>query len=95
VVLDCLGAQEAPFSTATLVAFRRRLIAQRYRQDSEQVYGTQLAKVRLRAGVVAVLDVIPNATLAVVLLLGALSVGSGRLTPPCFAVVCRSRRTWP
>jgi transposase len=27
LVLDCLGAQEAPFSTATLVAFRRRLIA--------------------------------------------------------------------
>lgn len=27
LVLDCLGAAEAPFSTATLVAFRRRLIA--------------------------------------------------------------------
>ena len=44
------------------------------------MYGTQLAKVRLRAGFIAVLDVVPNATLGVVLLLGALSVGSGRLT---------------
>ncbi|HEX2809746.1 MAG TPA: ABC transporter ATP-binding protein, partial [Kineosporiaceae bacterium] len=73
--------EEAATGIRVIKAFgRRRLVDDRYRRDAEQVYATQLAKVRLRAGFVAILDVIPNATLALVLLLGALSVGSGRLT---------------
>jgi ATP-binding cassette subfamily B protein len=73
--------EEAATGIRVIKAFgRRRLVDERYRRDAETVYDTQLAKVRLRAGFVAILDVIPNATLALVLLLGALSVGSGRLT---------------
>jgi ATP-binding cassette subfamily B protein len=75
------SVEEAATGIRVIKAFgRRRLVAEGYRRDSERVYDTQLAKVRLRAGFIAVLDVIPNATLALVLLLGALAVGSGRLT---------------
>jgi ATP-binding cassette, subfamily B, bacterial len=73
--------EEAVTGIRVIKAFgRRQVLERRYREDAEQVYATQLAKVRLRAGVIALLDVVPNATLGVVLLLGALSVGSGRLT---------------
>jgi ATP-binding cassette, subfamily B, bacterial len=73
--------EESATGIRVIKAFgRRRLVADRYRTNAEQVYRTQLDKIRLRAGLIAVLDVVPNATLALVLLLGALSVGSGRLT---------------
>ena len=73
--------EEAATGIRVIKAFGRRdLVERRYRRDTERVYATQLEKVRLRAGFVAVLDVIPNVTLGVVLLLGALAVGSGGLS---------------
>jgi ATP-binding cassette subfamily B protein len=73
--------EEAATGIRVVKAFGRHgLVADRYGRDACTVYDTQLTKVRLRAGFIAVLDVIPNATLGLVLLLGALAVGSGRLT---------------
>jgi ATP-binding cassette subfamily B protein len=75
------AVEEAATGIRVVKAFgRHRLLEEAYRRDAELVHDTQLVKVRLRAGLVAVLDVVPNATLALVLLLGALAVGSGRLT---------------
>ena len=44
------------------------------------VYETQVSKARLRGAFWASLDLVPNVTIAAILLIGALAVGSGRLT---------------
>src|SRR5262249_58159576 len=44
------------------------------------VYQTQVSKARLRGAFWASLDLVPNVTIAAILLIGALAVGSGRLT---------------
>jgi ATP-binding cassette, subfamily B, bacterial len=44
------------------------------------VYETQVSKARLRGAFWASLDLVPNITIAAILLIGALAVGSGRLT---------------
>ncbi|WP_369812502.1 ABC transporter ATP-binding protein [Kineosporia sp. A_224] len=73
--------EEAAQGIRVVKAFgRRRHVVDQYTADSTEVRGTQLEKVRIRAGFASVLDVIPNATLGVVLVLGALAVGSGRIT---------------
>ena len=73
--------EEAAAGVRVIKAFGRgRLVAERFDVDARRVYDTNMAKVRLRAGFWSFLDLIPNATLALVLLLGALAVGSGRLT---------------
>ncbi|WP_088319939.1 ABC transporter ATP-binding protein [Kineosporia sp. R_H_3] len=73
--------EEAAQGIRVVKAFgRRRHIVDQYTADSTEVRGTQLEKVRIRAGFASVLDVIPNATLGVVLVLGALAVGSGRIS---------------
>ena len=51
-----------------------------YDQQCQELRGVQLDRIRLHTKFVWVLGVIPNLTLTVVLLVGALSVGSGRLT---------------
>ncbi len=73
--------EEAATGVRVVKAFgRRRHVVDQYRRDAQEVHGTQLVKVRLRAGFIAVLDVIPNATLGLVLVLGALAVGDGRMS---------------
>lgn len=75
------AVEESATGIRVIKAFgRRELMAARFDLGARDVYATQLEKVRLRAGFSAWLDVIPNATLVVVLLLGALAVGEGRLT---------------
>ncbi|HEU4676202.1 MAG TPA: ABC transporter ATP-binding protein [Motilibacteraceae bacterium] len=74
-------AEEAATGIRVVKAFgRHELVEAQYLEASRQVQETQLEKVRLRARFAALLDLAPNATLVLVLLLGALAVGSGRLT---------------
>lgn len=73
--------EEAATGIRVIKAFgRRRLVAARFDTRARDVYATQLVKVRLRATFVAILDVVPNITLVLVLLFGALAVGHGRLS---------------
>lgn len=73
--------EEAATGVRVIKAFgRRRLVAERFDTDATAVRSTQLEKVRLRAGLIRLLDVLPNATLGLVLLVGAHAVGTGRLS---------------
>ncbi|PZS32409.1 MAG: ABC transporter [Pseudonocardiales bacterium] len=73
--------EESATGIRVIKAFgRRRLMAEAFETGAREVYDTQLAKVRLRATFWALLDLVPNATLGIVLLLGALAVGQHRLT---------------
>ncbi|MEV8631718.1 ABC transporter ATP-binding protein [Streptosporangium sp. NPDC051023] len=51
-----------------------------FEEGARKVYRTSMEKVRLSARFFTFLEVVPNVTLAIVLLLGALAVGSGLLT---------------
>jgi ATP-binding cassette subfamily B protein len=59
---------------------RRRLVLAQFERGAEQLYDSAMASVRLRARFWSLLDLIPNLTLAAVLLFGALAVGRGLLT---------------
>jgi ATP-binding cassette subfamily B protein len=59
---------------------RRRLVNERFEGGARTLYGSSMDKVRLQAKFFALLDLIPNLTLAVVLLVGALAVQADRLT---------------
>ncbi|MDQ1711337.1 MAG: ATP-binding cassette, subfamily bacterial [Frankiaceae bacterium] len=73
--------EEAATGIRVIKAFgRRRLVLARFEEGAERLYGSAMASVRLRAKFWSLLDVIPNVTLAVVLLFGALAVGRGQLT---------------
>jgi ATP-binding cassette, subfamily B, bacterial len=74
-------AEESATGIRVIKAFgRRQLLADRYRGQAEAVYANQLEKVRLRANLIAYLDINPNVLLALLLLLGAVAVGQHRLT---------------
>ncbi|GAA3260892.1 ABC transporter ATP-binding protein [Nonomuraea helvata] len=73
--------EESAIGIRTIKAFgRRHHVYDTYDDAALKVYGTSMDKVRLSAKFFAFLEVIPNITLALVLLLGALAVGSGDLT---------------
>ncbi|MBN6054332.1 ABC transporter ATP-binding protein [Nonomuraea sp. RK-328] len=73
--------EESAIGIRTIKAFgRRHHVYDRYDDAALKVYGTSMDKVRLSARFFTFLEVIPNFTLALVLLLGALAVGSGALT---------------
>lgn len=73
--------EEAATGIRVIKAFgRRRLVLSQFERRAESLYGSAMASVRLRAKFWSLLDVIPNLTLAVVLLFGALAVGRGQLT---------------
>ncbi len=55
-------------------------VATRHAGQATEVFGTELAKARLRSTFWAGLDLIPNAMIGVLLLLGALAVGRHELT---------------
>jgi ATP-binding cassette subfamily B protein len=59
---------------------RRRLVLAQFESGAERLYDSSMASVRLRAKFWSLLDLIPNLTLAAVLLFGALAVGRGQLT---------------
>ncbi|RVX42959.1 ATP-binding cassette subfamily B protein [Nonomuraea polychroma] len=73
--------EESALGIRTIKAFgRRHYVYDRYDDAALKVYGSSMDKARLSAKFFAFLEVIPNITLALVLLLGALAVGSGALT---------------
>ncbi|GAA3518502.1 ABC transporter ATP-binding protein [Streptosporangium album] len=73
--------EESAVGIRTIKAFgRSRHVSDTFDEGARKVYRTSMEKVRLSARFFTFLEVIPNVTLAVVLLLGALAVGSGALT---------------
>ncbi|GAA3071693.1 ABC transporter ATP-binding protein [Streptosporangium carneum] len=73
--------EESAIGIRTIKAFGRgRHVFGVFDEGARKVHRTSMEKVRLSAGFFTFLEVVPNVTLAVVLLLGALAVGSGLLT---------------
>ncbi len=73
--------EESAAGIRTIKAFGRgRYVSGIFEEGALKVYRTSMEKVRLSARFFTFLEVIPNITLALVLLLGALAVGSGTLT---------------
>ncbi|MEU6998620.1 ABC transporter ATP-binding protein [Nonomuraea sp. NPDC046570] len=73
--------EESAIGIRTIKAFgRRHHVYDRFDDAALKVHATSMDKVRLSARFFTFLEVIPNFTLALVLLLGALAVGSGALT---------------
>jgi len=60
---------------------RSEHVSQQYESASRTLHDTSMDKVRLAAKFSSFLGVIPNLAVAVVLLLGAIGVGNGELTP--------------
>jgi ATP-binding cassette subfamily B protein len=74
--------EESALAVRVIRSFGRRDLAyQRFDADAERLYATSVDKVRLSARFWTFLEVIPNAALGLVLLLGAVAVGNGSLTP--------------
>lgn len=59
---------------------RRRLVREQYLRQARALYESSMEQVRLRARFWALLDMIPNLTLAAILFGGAAAVGHGSLT---------------
>jgi ATP-binding cassette, subfamily B, bacterial len=73
--------EESAIGIRTIKAYgRRHHVYDGFDEAVRKVYGTSMAKVDLSARFFTFLEVIPNLTLALVLLLGALAVGAGSLT---------------
>ncbi len=73
--------EEAATGIRVIKAFgRRRLVAQGFGDQAGRLRESSLEQVRLRARFWALIDMIPNLTMAVVLLFGALAVGRGDLS---------------
>jgi ATP-binding cassette subfamily B protein len=75
-------AEEGAVGIRVIKSFgRARHVSDRYDAAARQLYETSMSKVRLNARFWTFLEVIPNLALVLVLLLGALGVGRGELTP--------------
>ncbi|MCT9930579.1 ABC transporter ATP-binding protein/permease [Planotetraspora sp. A-T 1434] len=73
--------EESAVGIRTIKAFgRRRHLYETFDDTARKIHGTSLAKVRLASRFFTFLEVVPNVTLAMVLLLGALAVAHGSLT---------------
>src|SRR4051794_2547961 len=73
--------EESAVGIRVVKAFRQgRLLSQRFADEAEGLRQTALEGVRLRARYFMLLDIVPNLTIAIVLLAGALAVGRGALT---------------
>jgi ATP-binding cassette subfamily B protein len=75
-------AEEGAVGIRVIRSFgRSEHVAQSYERSARKLYGTSMDKVRLSAKFWTFLEVIPNIAVVVVLLLGAIGVGRGDLTP--------------
>src|SRR4051795_7758988 len=75
-------AEEGAVGIRVVKSFGRgRFVARQYDDGARRLYGTAMDKVRLSAKFWTFLEVIPNLAVVVVLLLGAIGVGKGALTP--------------
>ena len=73
--------EESAIGIRTIKAFgRRHHVYENFDEAAVKVYDTSMSKVRLSARFFTFLEVIPNFTLALVLLLGALAVGQQEIT---------------
>ncbi|WP_206184788.1 ABC transporter ATP-binding protein [Thermoactinospora rubra] len=73
--------EESAIGIRTVKAFgRRRHVYETFVKNAEKLYDSSMRRVDLSARFFTFLEVIPNFTLALVLLLGALAVGTGGLT---------------
>jgi ATP-binding cassette subfamily B protein len=73
--------EEAATGIRVIKAFgRRRLVLRQFEDGAEQLYESAMASVHLRARFWSLIDLMPNLTLACVLMFGALAVGRGDLT---------------
>jgi ATP-binding cassette subfamily B protein len=59
---------------------RRRLVRSQFLESAQQLYDSSMEQVRLRAKFWALIDMVPNLTLAAILFGGAIAVGQGKLT---------------
>lgn len=75
-------AEEAAVAIRVIKSFgRSRYISEQYEEAARQLHDTSMEKVRLSARFWTFLEVIPNCAVVLVLLLGAIGVGRGALTP--------------
>lgn len=75
-------AEEGAVGIRVIKSFgRSRHVAEQYERAARQLHATSMEKVRLSARFWTFLEVIPNLAVVVVLLLGAIGVGKGYLTP--------------
>ena len=75
-------AEEGAVGIRVIKSFgRSEHVAERYDAAAGNLHGTSMDKVRLSAKFWSFLEVIPNVAVVVVLLLGAIGVGRGNLTP--------------
>lgn len=75
-------AEEGAVGIRVIRSFGRgEHVSENYERAARQLYGTSMDKVRLSAKFWTFLEVIPNIAVVVVLLLGAIGVGNGDLTP--------------
>jgi ATP-binding cassette subfamily B protein len=75
-------AEEGAVGIRVIKSFgRSEHVAQQYDAAAARLHGTSMDKVRLSARFWTFLEVIPNFAVVVVLLLGAIGVGQGALTP--------------
>src|SRR3954447_8209156 len=73
--------EESAVGIRVVKAFRQGpLLSRRFADEADGLRQTALSGVRLRARYFMLLDLVPNLTIAVVLLAGALAVGHGSLT---------------
>ena len=73
--------EESATGIRVIKAFgRRRLVAAQFAERADALYDSATGIVRLRARFWSLFDLIPNLTLALVLLFGSLAVGRGALT---------------
>ena len=73
--------EESALGIRTIKAFgRRHHVYDGYDEAARRLYGTTMRKVGLSSRFFTLVEIIPNVTLAVVLLLGALAVGGGAVT---------------
>ncbi|GEP34821.1 ABC transporter ATP-binding protein [Nocardioides szechwanensis] len=75
-------AEEGAVGIRVIKSFgRSEHVSRQYERAAQQLHETSMDKVRLSAKFWTFLEVIPNLAVVVVLLLGAIGVGTGRLTP--------------
>ena len=75
-------AEEGAVGIRVIKSFgRSRHVAEKYDEAARKLYETSMDKVRLSARFWTFLEIIPNLAVVLVLLLGALGVGRGDLTP--------------
>ncbi len=75
-------AEEGAVGIRVIKSFgRTEHVSGKYERAARKLYGTSMDKVRLSAKFWTFLEVIPNIAVVVVLLLGAIGVGRGDLTP--------------